>query len=379
MSGVNVHVYRSPMRHESRMLRETRSIADLGVFDEILLIGYREDDLAEVEELDSTRCIWRIPLAASALPGGGLGKAAAYGEWTMRVVSRLRGRRVSMVNCHSVLCLPLCVALKRLHRATLIYDTHELETEAQGSELRRRVTRQIERHLLHHADRILVVNESIADWYRRTYGRRDVDAIRNLPARMAPPERGDLLRRRFGLETGDLLFICNGVLSAARGVQAILSAFASADRHHHVVFMGWGPLEETIRSHAAEHPNIHFHPAVPPEEVLDVTAGADVGLALIENTCLSYYYCLPNKLFEYIVAGLPVVASDFPEMSRVVAEHRCGWTVEPTAAGLGTLLRSLTAEDVEARTLAARAAREVLDWAVESEKLQRLYREMGIG
>jgi len=379
MPGVNVHVYRSPMRHESRMLRETRSIRELGVFDEILLIGHREPGLSRDEELDATRRIWRLPLAASALPSSGASKAVGYPEWMLRVYAKLRSRPVTMVNCHSVLCLPLCVALKKRHGAVLVYDTHELETEALGSELRRRVTRQIERRLLSHVDRILVVNESIADWYRETYGREDVDAIRNLPERRPDSTRADGLRRRFGLGDDDLIFLCNGVLSAARGVGAILSAFSQASEHQHVVFMGWGPLEETIRRHAEQCHNIHFQPAVPPEEVMAVTAGADVGLALIENTCLSYYYCLPNKLFEYIVAGLPVIASDFPEMARVLSEHSCGWTTEPRAEALAALLGRLSSTEIAAGAASARRARASLDWALESEKLKQVYRDLGIG
>ena len=68
-----------------------------------------------------------------------------------------------------------------------------------------------------------------------------------------------------------------------------------------LVFMGYGEFEKTIKEYAGKNKNIHFYPAVPLEKVLDYTQHADVGLSLIERVCLSYYLCLPNKVFEYIL------------------------------------------------------------------------------
>jgi hypothetical protein len=73
---------------------------------------------------------------------------------------------------------------------------------------------------------------------------------------------------------------------------------------------------------------------VSPKLLKESTADADVGVVLIENTCLSYYLCAPNKLFEYAVCGLAAVVSDFPEMAKFVDAHDCGWKIEPTSEAL---------------------------------------------
>ena len=84
----------------------------------------------------------------------------------------------------------------------------------------------------------------------------------------------------------------------------------------HCIFMGYGALVPKVRQLAATSPNVHLLPAVHPQDVLSFTVGADVGVILVQKVSLSYYYSLGNKFFEYLMAGLPVIASDFPEMSK---------------------------------------------------------------
>ena len=91
--------------------------------------------------------------------------------------------------------------------------------------------------------------------------------------------------------------------------------------------MGYGEFESKIQSLSKSYNNIFFHEAVSPDVVLNYTASADVGIALIENTCLSYNFCMPNKLFEYAMSGLPVIVSDMIEMSNFVKTHQMGITI----------------------------------------------------
>jgi glycosyltransferase involved in cell wall biosynthesis len=116
---------------------------------------------------------------------------------------------------------------------------------------------------------------------------------------------------------------------------------------------------------------------VPPEELLDAVSGAGVGLALIEPVSLSYRLTLPNKLFEYALAGLPILGSDLPMIARFIDEHRLGATVDPSdPQAIATAIRELLdpARNAEHRR-AARAAAATLDWAREREILADVYRE----
>ena len=155
-----------------------------------------------------------------------------------------------------------------------------------------------------------------------------------------------------------------------------MKCFAQTRQDRHILFMGSGSLEKTIYRNTVDHPNIHFHPAVQPNEVLDYVSDADVGISLIENTCLNYYYCLPNKLFEFILAGVPAIVSDFPEMRRVVQNGPCGWAVPVDAVALRVLVDGLTWEELRVKKAATQTQKLELGWHTEEEKLRQIYRNL---
>jgi glycosyltransferase involved in cell wall biosynthesis len=110
--------------------------------------------------------------------------------------------------------------------------------------------------------------------------------------------------------------------------------------------MGYGELESAIKRIAARCSRIYFFPAVPPSVVLDYTVDADIGFALIENTCLSYYLCLPNKLFEYAMAGVPLVCSPVPEMASLVQNYKIGALIEDASpAGVMRAVQAVNSLD----------------------------------
>jgi glycosyltransferase involved in cell wall biosynthesis len=120
---------------------------------------------------------------------------------------------------------------------------------------------------------------------------------------------------------------------------------------------------------------------VAPGEAPAVLADADVGLALIEPACLSYEMTLPNKLYEYVAAGLPVLSSDVPVLAREVRAHGVGAVADPAdPAAVAAALRSLLEPEANARCRAAavRLAAETV-WERENEKLAAVYGAAGAG
>jgi glycosyltransferase involved in cell wall biosynthesis len=121
---------------------------------------------------------------------------------------------------------------------------------------------------------------------------------------------------------------------------------------------------------------VHFVPTVPLAELLAWTASADIGVQPIRNTCLNHFSTDSNKLFEYAMAGLPVVASDFPEIRRVVRAHDIGLLFDPETPGaLAAALGRLVADaDLRARLAAnARASARALSWEAQEGALAALY------
>ena len=162
-------------------------------------------------------------------------------------------------------------------------------------------------------------------------------------------------------------------MSPGRGIERIISAFEEIDSAKHLVLMGYGVMEQAVRDAAERHPNIHFQPAVPPEAVQAYTSSADAGICLIENTCLSYYYSLPNKLFEYLMCGLPVLINDMPEQRRIVQQYDCGWVVPESPGQTRALIESLDRDALEARKAGASRAGQSFDWVKESKQLLDMY------
>jgi glycosyltransferase involved in cell wall biosynthesis len=124
---------------------------------------------------------------------------------------------------------------------------------------------------------------------------------------------------------------------------------------------------------------LHFHPPVALAGLLSFTSQADVGVSLLEDTCENHRLALPNKLFEYLSAGLPVVVSDLPEMSRLVGQRGVGWTTDPgdptdIARVLTVALEDRKDEGLHERVRDAAAE---LNWPHERSRLTGLYAALG--
>ena len=369
-----LHVYPSVFTHDSRILRETKSLADAGIFDDIHIGAIWQKGLAEHEDLDAHRHVWRVCLWTARL-NGPVAKLLRFAEWYARILWRFWRGPPDFVNCHSLSTLPLGWLLKRTAGSRIVYDTHELETETHVSVgVRRWLAKRIEKALLPAAEAVIVVSESIGAWYREAYGLDNVHVIRNVPyARAVALERSDRLRSAFGIKDEEFLFVYQGLLDHGRGIDILLKAFARASKACHIVFLGYGPLVQKVQRSAELCRNIHYHPAVSPGALAQYTAGADIGISLIENTSLSYYYALPNKVFEYLAAGVPIIVSDFPEMARIVAEHNCGWTCPVGEDAVVALVNGMSHDDRLAKRANAVRASESCSWEKEQAPLLAIY------
>ena len=334
-----------------------------------------EPGLEQEEHLEGGITAWRVVLKTRGWPRNLLTQLVKYLEWMVRILVRMKSEDLTVIHAHSISALPVGVVLKWLTGAPLVYDAHELESETNGlSPLRSKLSYWAERLWIRGADRTVTVCDSIADWYADAYSMERPVVIRNVPMRAAAPtEACTVLRDDHGIADDALLFLYQGSLSPGRGIEALLDVFAGLDSRKHLILMGYGTLEEQVRQAESACLNIHFQPAVPPDQVLSYTASADVGLCLIENTCLSYYYSLPNKLFEYLLSGLPVLVNDMPEQRKIVERFGCGWIVPATLDEQKALFKSIGAQDIAERKESVALAAESFDWAQEAVQLQDVY------
>jgi glycosyltransferase involved in cell wall biosynthesis len=368
---VNIHLYPSPFRHESRILREAATLRRLGLFDRIELIGVGEAGLAREEQVEEGVRIRRI---GGRRDGGLPAKVSGALNWAWQIYREYRNAPLACINCHSVATLPLGCALKRATGARLIYDAHELETETSGLRgVRKRVTKAVESALISHVDHAIFVGGAIEVWYRRRYGLETSSVVYNCP-RLSAVTPSDCYRRAFPIAPEMPVFLYQGVISEQRGIPKLVEAFAGLEDRAALVVMGYGDLVPWLLERVKHQPNLFYHAAVPPERLLAYTAGADYGLSVIEPTCLSYEFCLPNKLFEYIMADKPVLVSPTTEQRSLVERYGIGEVAaDTTPKSIRAAVDRLLATDPGQLKMALERARRDFCWERQEETLRRIY------
>lgn len=378
---MNVHIYPSYLTNESRILRIVTTLQDKGIFKEFTLIGIYRDDLPSIEVIRSGITVHRIAPAFGKSVSGILGRLLKAIGWYTAVLQSLRGKKIQCVNSHSLGVLPLGYGICLIKRAKLVYDTHELETETVSSTgFKQRFERLIERIFIHRCDAVSVVNQTIAAWYTKRYQLNEVSVVRNMPQKINLSERPNgKLRNAVGIShlSCNRVYLYQGLLTVGRGIDLLLDVFKELGAPHHIVFLGYGPLGSKIQEAAVDYENIHFLDAVPPDQVLSYTRDADVGLSIIENICLSYFYSLPNKVFEYAAAGVPSLVSDFPEMARFINEKKAGWVVTPNKKSFIKRLQTITDQEIAAIKDNLYSAQTEFVWNYEIPTLMKMYTRLG--
>jgi glycosyltransferase involved in cell wall biosynthesis len=381
-SGTNIHIYPSDMTAESRMMKITASLREFGYFKRILLIGIQSAATAAHEVIDETREIYRFPRGIGIVRGRLLRKLWATIGWSWAIWKFTRDKPITVINCHSLPVLPLCVALKLRHRALLVYDTHELETETTESRgVRRRFAKLLERALIGFSDLTFVVGEMIAQWYADTYRMAKPVLIRNIPELGSSVAIGggvqdSPLRAKRGLDADAIIVLYVGKLSANRGIERLLDLFSKLHNPIHLVCMGDGALVGMIQEYAKLHPTIHWLPPVPYAQVVSYARGADIGVSVIDHSCLSYTYAMPNKFFEYLQAGVPILIGDMPEQRAIVEEHQVGWVLPEGDEGARLFIDSLSKDDIRQKQRNTVAVSTMYSWERERETLHAAYEKL---
>ncbi len=329
----NLHITLTEFRNESRLLKETASLLHHGLFKSIAIAALHTTGLAEREVLNEKCNLFRLRIRSKSLPRSFIFQLVKYAEFCIRVILLAMRHPPNVINVHTLALLPLGVFLKYLFRARLVYDAHELETEVEGLQgLHQRVSRLVERLCIRSVDLTILVGPMICDWYRNRYQIESVVAVLNCPPLKKVASNGRL-RQELGI--GSHLKVClyQGALCSGRGIEFLLDSFEhhSIDDSLVLVCMGYGELEDAIKGIAARCPRIYYFPAVPPTLILEYTVDADIGFALFENSCISHQLCLPNKLFEYAMASVPVVCSPMPEMAALIQKYGIGTLIEATS------------------------------------------------
>jgi glycosyltransferase involved in cell wall biosynthesis len=246
----------------------------------------------------------------------------------------LAGIDARLYHASDLFVLPAISHAARTSRRPYTYDSRELYPHVgatAGKPWASVFWRAVEGRDIRNAASTFTVCDSIADRLVSMYGIERPLVVWNVPEYDPVVARSDYLRRWSGAADNEILLLYQGHLKPGRGCEPLVEVAASMAGVR-AIFLGNGEYANALRQQAADlgvSSRVHFHEAVPPDRLLQTTAGADVGICLIEPVTESLRLSLPNKLFEYLWAGLPVVGSPLPEIGRIISQFEVGVTADP--------------------------------------------------
>ena len=313
-------------------------------------------------------------------------------EFNLRFYKLIKSFDVKLIHAHDLNTLPGAYLAAQKLGARLIYDSHELYLDRNRirpySKIGCMIRTNFERFLIRRADHTITVNPSIANILSKKYSVKVPSVIMNTPVYntdISNIKMKFLLRNEIGLQDDRFLLIYVGAITFNRGLENLIRALKSLPECH-LVLMGYGKdvYKEKLRE-LAEKCNVHsrfsFYGPVDSNHVTYYVAGADLGVAAIMNVCKSYYYCSPNKIYEYMLAGIPVIASNFPEMEKLIYTYNIGDTFDPKyPSDIARAARRIISNifEYKSRKKSFQLAAKQNNWENEAKKLKEIYGKMGV-
>ena len=287
--------------------------------------------------------------------------------------------RASIFFAEDIYTLPFAVSFGKLKRVKVFYDSRELYGHLAGLNERKVVQffwKTVEKLFIKHVDHIITTGDMDSDVLNEMYGVTNTVVLRNLPRFYKAAQQTDL-RNQLGISKDKKILLYQGVILKGRGIEKIFDILPDISEFVFVI-VGGGEFEDYYKNLAVERKvieQVFFTGKFNQEDLPKLTPSADVGIALIENISKSYYYALPNKLFEYIMAEVPVVVSNLPQMKEIVHKFNVGFTVDPDNKDeLITALINLTSDEVQYKKFKqnCKIASEELNWENEVDDLLKL-------
>lgn len=364
---------------DNRVLKTSIALVEAG--HEVTVVALHRNQLPRVEHHPAG---FRIERVRIYIPGFRVLAPFKWAELVLRIAWVYR--KADAWHCNDAEAFGIGLLAKWLRSSLkLVYDCHEFESERNGKPawLSKAVRRMETRHI-GKAEEVIVVSPSIQDAYESRYaahGMRRISLVRNVPNARSGNAATQPLRQNLGLKADDFVAIYQGALTINRGIETLLAMAPELNGSRiHLVFMGYGMLEPQVMEVVKSNPNVHFQPAVPYEEVLHYTGDADVGLVSVKPVCLSYLYCLPNKLFESIQAGIPVLVNDLPDCVALIEQFGIGArVVNDTPEGWYEALAEAESKSPAWKVQAIdgmREAQAALNWENESHGLTAIYERL---
>jgi glycosyltransferase involved in cell wall biosynthesis len=365
-------------KNDSRVLKECFTLEKSGY--NVKVVALHESGLEEYEEYSTNISVHRVKLASRKLPKSLPFQVIKYFELVYQIIKRYKG--IDIVHCNDISPLPVAVLLKKVYpkkNIKIVYDAHEYQIETQklkGKKIRKYLTFITEKSLIKKVDGVITVSEGIAKEYGRIYNIPQPVLVLNTP-NLKEVEKTNKFREIFNISESSKIALYQGAISEGRGIDILISAYKKiAPKDLVIVFMGMGAMVEKVKHEMKENQGIYYLDAVPPDQIMEYTSSADIGISLIEDSCLNYYYCLPNKMFEYAMAGLPLLVSNLPEMKKIVTKYNAGIVIESfKEEDIVEGLKKISSSDLAELSSNSKKVSHDYNWELQERKLMKIYNQ----
>ena len=298
-----------------------------------------------------------------------------YAEFNMRLFFTLLFSKTNIILANDLDTLPACFFASRVKNLELVYDSHELFSEGpelQGRTFVQSFWRKLEDYFLPRIKKSYTVSQSIVDFYNNKY-QNQMGLIRNIPLKN---DTADVVEVSFPTQNKTILY--QGVLNPGRGLKPMIKALHYIDDLD-LVIIGYGKVEEELRQFVLEENmqgRVHFLGRVAREKLFNYTQKATLGMVLEEPLGLSFTYALPNKLFDYIHAEIPIIAGKLPEVERIVNKYNVGVLVDDyQPETIAKTIKELLSNKQLLTQIKTnqQKAKEILCWEKEQQKLDQYF------
>lgn len=302
-----------------------------------------------------------------------------YAEYNFRLFLSLLFKRCDLLISNDLDTLFPNYLIKKLRGKELVYDSHEYFTgvpELEGRTFVRNTWNRIERWIFPKVKDIITVNDSIAKLYKDEYG-KELTVVRNIPSqqKMNSPKS----RKELGIaDTKAMILLQGSGINIDRGAEEAVLAMQYVENAV-LYIIGDGDVIDILKSMVKEkllEQKVIFISKQPMEKLLQYTVHADIGLTLDKDTNINYRYSLPNKLFDYILAGVPVLASPLVEVEKIINQHCVGELIEKhDPQHIADKLNQMLSDKVKLANLKENCniASQKLNWETEEIKLINVF------
>lgn len=218
-------------------------------------------------------------------------------------------------------------------------------------------------------DEMLTVNESLAKFFAQKYAILQPHVVRSIPGLPLSDVQPVDFRKMFSWPSNSVILVYQGAINPGRGLKQSIEALAKLPELFKLVIIGDGPLKKSFEKLSAQlqlNGRIQFLGQVPNDALASYTRGADIGLCLIEPINLSKKLSLPNKIFEYIHAGIPVLGSDLPEIRQIIKQFNCGEIATFEINNIAAQIKKMSESDYQSGLA---KAQDELTWKKEKQIL----------